>query len=147
MHQNVVNQQPRQFADSGQTGTGTSAGVDLQLDWIGTLGNSCCPLETVWRDLSLTQGIAGVYMIWSDRGGRPTVLYVGNGRDIGAMLQAHHDDPRISAHTWSGDLCVSWAAVASIYRPGVAQYLMSTLSPQIVEAVPAARAVSVNLPI
>ncbi len=146
MHHDVVLSQPRRAAQPS-TGAPASAGVDLHLDWIGTLGHTSCPLETVWRDSSLTQGIAGVYLIWSNTGGRPTILYVGNGRDIGAMLQAHHDDARIAAHAWSGDLHVSWAAVASVYRPGVTQYLMAALSPQIFETVPVAREVSVNLPL
>lgn len=141
MLQDAVVSPPRTAVQPSPTG------VDLQLDWIGTLGHTSCPLETVWRDPSLTQGIAGVYLIWSTRGGRPSILYVGNGRDIGVMLQAQHDDPRIATHAWSGDLHVSWAAVASIYRPGVTQYLTAALSPQIIETAPAAREVSVNLPI
>jgi len=149
MHQNAVIPQPRRRAPTEQPGAvaATSAAVDLRLDWIGTLGKSSCPLETVWRDPLLTLGIAGVYLIWSNKGGHATMLYVGNGRDIGALLQAQHNDPRIAALAGSDDLSVSWAAVASIHRPGVAQYLMSTLSPQIVETVPVARAVSVNVPI
>jgi hypothetical protein len=123
------------------------ANVELQLDWIGTLGNRSCPLDTVWRDPSLTRGIAGVYLIWAVRGGVPTVLYVGNSRDIGETLRAQHDDPRISANAWAGDLQVSWAAVASIYRPGVTQFLLASLSPAVVEAAPVARAISVNLPL
>jgi hypothetical protein len=146
MHQDVVLSQPRRPAEPGG-GTPAPANVDLRLDWIGTLGHTSCPLETVWRDPSLTQGIAGVYLIWSNTGGQATMLYVGNGRDIGVMLQAQHDDPRIASHAWSGDLYVSWAAVASIYRPGVTQYLMAALAPQIIETVPVAREVSVNLPI
>lgn len=149
MHQNVVIPKPRHAAPAGQpsTGASASASLDLHLDWIGVLGNKSCPLETVWRDPSLTHGIAGVYLIWSSKGGHPTVLYVGNGRDIGAMLRTQHDDPRIAAHAWSDELNISWAAVASVYRPGVTQYLVSTLSPMIAETAPVARAVSVNLPI
>lgn len=142
MHQSaVISPPPRQALAAA------SAGVDLHLDWIGTLGKSSCPLETAWRDPFLTRGIAGVYLIWSIKDGQSTVFYVGNGRDIGVMLQAQIDDPRIAAPASSSDLEVSWAAVASIYRPGVTQYLMSTLSPLITEMVPAARALSVNLPI
>ncbi len=149
MHQDVVLSQPRHPArtGNGSASTPAAASIDLHLDWIGTLGHTSCPLETVWRDPSLTQGIAGVYLIWSTKGGQPKILYVGNGRDIGVMLQAQHDDHRIAAHAWSGDLHVSWAAVASIHRPGVAQYLMAALSPQIAETMPVAREVSVNLPI
>ncbi len=149
MHQDVVISQPRRPVRATQAnGVGpASTELDLRLDWIGTLGHSSCPLEAVWRDPSLTQGIAGVYLIWSNTGGRPAILYVGNGRDIGAMLQAQHDDPRIATHAWSGDLTVSWAAVASVHRPGVTQYLMTALSPMIAETAPVAREVSVNLPI
>lgn len=149
MQQEVFLSQPRQSAqtDTTRANTPESAGIDLHLDWIGTSGRTSCPLETVWRDPSLTQGIAGVYLIWSSKSGQPTILYVGNGRDIGGMLQAQHDDPRIAAHAWSGDLYVSWAAVASVHRPGVAQFLVAALSPQIVEAMPVAREVAVNLPI
>ena len=147
MHQTAVSPQPRRAAGQPDAVAATSAALDLRLDWIGTLGKSSCPLETVWRDPLLTLGIAGVYLIWSDKGGHATMLYVGNGRDIGALLQTQHNDPRIAAHACSGDLYISWAAVASIHRPGVTQYLMSTLSPLIVETVPVARTVSVNLPI
>ena len=149
MYQDVIVSPSRRPARATQSnGVGpASADIDLRLDWIGTLGQKSCPLEAVWRDPSLTQGIAGVYLIWSNAGGHPTILYVGNSRDIGVLLQAQHDDARISAHAWSGDLTVSWAAVASVYRPGVTQYLMTVLSPQIVETVPVAREVSVNLPI
>ena len=149
MYQDVAVSEPRRPARNAQANIAGRAAndIDLRLDWIGSLGRTSCPLDTVWRDPSLTQGIAGVYLIWSNTGGRPTILYVGNGRDIGVMLQAQHDDPRIAAHAWSGDLFVSWAAVASVYRPGVAQYLMTALSPQIVETAPVAREVSVNLPL
>ena len=149
MYQHVAVSPPRRPARAahGNSAGQASTDIDLRLDWIGTLGRTCCPLEAVWRDPSLTQGIAGVYLIWSNTAGRPTILYVGNGRDIGVMLQAQHDDPRIATHAWSGDLFVSWAAVASVHRPGVAQYLMTALSPQIVETAPVAREVSVNLPI
>ena len=147
MQQNAAHAPSPASDDGADHNLDSSANVDLQLDWIGTLGNKSCPLDAVWRDPTLTQGIAGVYLIWSTKGGVPTILYVGNGRDIGAMLRAQYDDPRIAAHAWSGDLFISWAAVASVYRPGVAQYLMSTLSPAITEFVPAARSVSVNLPI
>ena len=123
------------------------ASIDLHLDWIGALGRTSCPLETVWRDPSLTRGIAGVYLIWSTGGMAPAIVYVGSGRDIGALLQAQHDDPRITGHACSGELHVSWAAVASLYRAGVAQYLKAALSPLIAEAIPAARPVSVNLPV
>lgn len=149
MHQNAVTPLHRPSHSGGSAGavTATPASTELRLDWIGTLGNSSCPLETAWRDHSLTQGIAGVYLIWSNKGGSPTILYVGNGRDIGAMLQAQHNDPRIAAHACADDLNISWAAVASVYRPGVTQYLMSTLSPLVAETAPVARAVPVNLPI
>ena len=149
MHRNAVNPTQHSAGHAVRSSAVASAtsGVDLHLDWIGVLGGTSCPLETAWRDPSLTQGIAGVYLIWSSRGGQSTILYVGSGRDIGAMLQAQHHDPRIAAQAWSGDLNISWAAVASVYRPGVTQYLVSTLSPQIAEAIPVARAVSVNLPI
>ena len=48
--------------------------IDLRLDWIGAPGRSSCTLETVWRDPSLTRGIAGVYLIWSNLGGTPVIL-------------------------------------------------------------------------
>ena len=149
MYQDVAVSEPRRPARNAQANIAGRAAndIDLRLDWIGSLGRPSWPLDTVWRDRSLTQGIAGVYLIWSTKGGQPKILYVGNGRDIGVMLQAQHDDPRIAAHAWSDDLHVSWAAVASIHRPGVAQYLMAALSPQIAETMPVAREVSVNLPI
>ena len=149
MYHDVIVSPPSRRTRTAQANAGAPASVeaDLRLDWIGTLGQSSCPLEAVWRDPSLTQGIAGVYLIWSNTGGHPTILYVGNGRDIGVMLQAQHDDPRIAAHAWSGDLTVSWAAVASVYRPGVTQYLTAALSPLIAETALVAREVSVNLPI
>ena len=149
MHQNAVIPQPPRPAPARQSAAlaVAPAGVDLRLDWIGALGKNSAPIETVWRDPLLTLGIAGVYLIWSRQENQPTVYYVGSGRDIGVMLRAQHDDPRIAAPASSGDLDVSWAAVASVYRPGVTQYLMSTLTPVIVETAPVARAVSVNLPI
>ena len=93
MHQNAVIPQPRRAAPAGHSGTvaATSAALDLRLDWIGTLGKSSCPLETVWRDPLLTLGIAGVYLIWSNKGDHASMLYVGNGRDIGALLQLSRD--------------------------------------------------------
>lgn len=148
MHYNAALAPRRPIAPPVQPDAAVSPeNIELRLDWIGTLGNRSCPLETVWRDPSLTRGIAGVYLIWSNRGGLPTYLYVGNSRDIGETLRAQHADPRIAANAWAGDLQVSWAAVASIYRPGVTQFLLATLSPAIIEAAPAARAISVNLPI
>ncbi len=147
MHLHAAIPQPHDRAPTPYADIPHSASIDLRLDWIGAPGQTSCPLETVWRDRSLTQGIAGVYVIWSRRGGNPVIHYLGNGSDIGAMLATHHDDARIAALTFAGDLVVSWAAVASIYRPGVVRYLAAALAPRIAEAVPAARAVSVNLPV
>lgn len=148
MHQTVVTPSRRLPARSpAVVAPSVPTQVDLRLDWIGTYGKSACPLDVVWRDRSLTQGIAGVYVIWSSKGSVPVIYYVGDGRDIGAKLQDQANDPRIATLAWSGDLMVSWAAVASVYRPGVTQYLLSVLSPLIVETIPAARPISVNLPL
>lgn len=148
MHQTAVATLPRHSAaHSPATVAPAIAQADLHLDWIGDYGQTTCSLDLVWRDPSLTQGIAGVYVIWSNKGSVPVIYYVGDGRDIGALLQEHANDPRIATLAWSGDLTVSWAAVASIYRPGVMQYLLAALAPLIVETIPAARPISVNLPL
>lgn len=122
------------------------AAAPLHLDWIGAPGRHSCTLDELWNEPRQAEGVAGVFIIWIEQAMQPTTLYVGAGRDVGLMLAELKGNPRITAHAWTGALRVAWAAVASMHRPGVARYLVETLTPTIDEAVPAARTIPVNLP-
>ena len=92
------------------------------------------------------RGVAGVYVIWrTDRFGREC-LVVGEARDIATDLARTFRESHIAGYAATGALEVSWAAVASIHRPGIAGFLATALAPVLVGSAGVARHVAVNLP-
>lgn len=128
-------------------GPGTSA-PELRLSWARATDGRPNRLCDVLSDPTPVRGLNGVYVIWDPVGGgeAPRWIYVGDGADVGARLECHRCDPRILVHDTGAKLGVSWAAVASMYLPGVLCYLSQRLSPLVSNPLPVARLVPVNLP-
>lgn len=126
---------------------GTSA-PELHLSWARANDGRPNRLCDVLCDPTPARGLNGVYVIWDPVNGHdgPLWIYVGDGMDVGAQLECHRCDPRILVYDGGAKLGVSWAAVASIYLPGVLCYLSQRLSPLVSEPLPVARLVPVNLP-
>ncbi len=92
------------------------------------------------------RGVSGIYAIFVQTPGGPSCLLVSAARDIGARLNDHATDPRVIAHVSTGALCIAWAPVASLHRPGILAFLTDALSPRFREALPSARRIPVNMP-
>ncbi len=120
----------------------------LQLSWSRGNDGAPCRLTELLSNGSTPQGVSGVYLLWTADhcGSGPNWIYVGEGRDIADRLERHSTDPRVQAHACR-EIRVAWAAVPSMYRPGVLCYLAQSLLPMVAEPIPAARAIPVNLPL
>ncbi len=135
-------------AHAFSVGWQSSATQELQLSWSRGPSGTPPSLTEVVRNTTPARGVSGVYIFWmADRSGAgPTWIYVGEARDLGTRIVSHASDPRVQAYR-PDDIRVSWAPVASMYRPGVFFYLSQALGPMVAEPLPAARAISVNLPL
>jgi hypothetical protein len=92
------------------------------------------------------RGVAGVYVVWRTGSRSRNCLAVGEARDIAADLARTFRESHIAAYAASGALEISWAAAASMHRPGIACYLAAMLTPSITAYAGAARQIPVNLP-
>ena len=127
----------------------------LEADQAATQANPAQPSQWLsWShctagglDPAAARGVGGVYLIWQGDGADRRWLYVGQGADIAARLAEYDGDPRVRMFCGNGQgVHFAWAAVATLNRQGVACYLNQALAPLVSEPLPAARALSVNLP-
>lgn len=102
-----------------------------------------CSLENL--DLDSIGNVAGVYIIWHE-GNPGRVVRVGQGSPIKDRLEAHRNDAEILAYSSRGKLRVTWAAVSSVQRDGVENYLAATWTPQVGEKFPDVWPIAVNSP-
>lgn len=93
------------------------------------------------------QGVAGVYVVWRLGRSGPECLVVGEARDIAADLGRTLRECHIAAYAAIGVVEISWAAVASLHRPGIAGWLSAALSPLLAGVTGSARPIEVNLPV
>ena len=91
-------------------------------------------------------GAAGVYVVWRTGPAGRECLVVGENRDITSDLACALRESHISRYAATGAVEVSWAAAASMHRPGIASYLATVLSPIFASRTGAARQIGVNLP-
>ena len=121
----------------------------LHLDWSRGPGGAPWRLGDVSLGRLAPRGLAGVFLVWVAavrEADAPRWLYVGESRDVGAKLVSVGGDPRLRAAQDGAKLFVSWAAVASLHRRGVACFLDQFLAPQVPEPHDVDRPISVNLP-
>ena len=67
-------------------------------------------------------------------------------RDIAVDLSRRFRESHIAGYAASGEIEISWAAVASIHRSGIAGYLGASLAPVLAGPAGTARQIPVNLP-
>lgn len=91
-------------------------------------------------------GVAGVYVIWRTGPAGRVCLVVGENRDIASDLACTLRESHIARYAATGAIEVSWAAAASMHRPGIASYLTTVLSPALAGRTGTARQIGVNLP-
>lgn len=99
------------------------------------------------RDPVPGTGVAGVYILWRTGRSPRECLVVGETRDIASDLARSFRESHIADYAATGALEVSWAAVASMHRPGIASFLTGALAPRLSGPSGAARQIAVNLPV
>jgi hypothetical protein len=109
------------------------------------------PLDLAWQTgtpaPALGHGTAGVFIVWRrGRYGREC-LVVGEAHDIAEGLAGALRNGHVTALAALGAIEVSWAAVPSMHRPGIAGWLAATLAPTLASHTAAARPVAVTLPV
>ena len=92
-------------------------------------------------------GVAGVYILWRTGAFPRECLVVGETRDIASDLARSFANSHIAGYAATGALEVSWAAVASMHRPGIASFLVGALAPRLSGPSGAARQIAINLPV
>jgi hypothetical protein len=75
-------------------------------------------------------GIGGVYVMWT-RGVHPKWIYAGATNDLGEAIGQARDTQAVLLFEGHGSVYVTWSTIKSEYRDGVANYLRSTLKPEI----------------
>lgn len=106
------------------------------------------PVPRVWHaletlDLSRTNDIAGVYVIWHE--GKPSrTVAVGQCSSIKQSLSTCKNDEGILAYNQFGTLRATWAAVPDAYRQGVEKYLVDLLTPLMGDASADVTPIAVN---
>jgi hypothetical protein len=73
-------------------------------------------------------GVSAVYVMWHG-GSQPEWVFVGHTDDLAQALNAHADDPALTAYDTRGGLFVTWALIRDEYQPGVVRYLTAELKP------------------
>lgn len=103
--------------------------------------NNWCTFNGVNLD---TVKADGVYIIW--HAGNPSrVIYVGQG-DVAERIENHRNNTKITQHSQSGKLYVTWAKLSENQKNGVERYLADKWNPLVGDVHPDALPIAVNSP-
>lgn len=80
-------------------------------------------------------GIGGVYVLWS-HGISPKWIYTGATDDLGEAIGQARDTQQVLLFEGHGGVYVTWSPVKTEYRDGVAAYLRTSLTPEIMIVLP-----------